>query len=76
MFIRSFWFCIMLVNIHLSYQELVVNVKTRGGQYTQQHLMADPEKDIVVIDFTMPDGAKTTTLIDFSKVIIFVPLTY
>ena len=58
----------MAVNIKLSYPELVVNVKTKSGQYTQQHLMADPEKDIVMIDFTMSDGAKTTTLIDFSKV--------
>jgi hypothetical protein len=67
------WFCffITVVNIQLSYPELVVNVKTRSGQYTQQHLTADPEKDIVIIDFTMPDGAKTTTLIDFSKVLYY-----
>ena len=73
----TFWFCILVVNTQLSYQELVVNVKTRGGQYTQQHLMADPEKDIVMIDFTMPDGARTTTLIDFSKVMYhFILLPY
>ena len=73
----TFWFCIIVVNTQLSYQELVVNVKTRGGQYTQQHLMADPEKDIVMIDFTMPDGARTTTLIDFSKVMYhFILLPY
>ena len=61
----------IFVSIKLSYPELVVNVKTRSGQYTQQHLMADPEKDIVIIDFATPDGTKTKALIDFSKVIIF-----
>lgn len=75
-FVRLSWLCIIVVNIQLSCQELVVNVKTRGGQYTQQHLMADPEKDIVMIDFAMPDGARTTTLIDFSKVNYFMLLPY
>ncbi|CAB4030459.1 Hypothetical predicted protein, partial [Paramuricea clavata] len=65
--VNMFCFSIIVANIQLSYAELVVNVKTRSGQYTQQYLMADPEKDIVMIDFTMPNGAKTTTLIDFSK---------
>jgi hypothetical protein len=68
--VNMFCFSIIVANIQLSYAELVVNVKTRSGQYTQQYLMADPEKDIVMIDFTMPNGAKTTTLIDFSKVLI------
>lgn len=62
------FFGIVVVNIHISSPELIVNVKTRGGQHTQQYLTADPEKDIVMIDFAMPDGAKTMTLIDFSKV--------
>lgn len=60
--------CIVVLIIQLSNPELIVNVKTRNGHYTRQYLMADPEKDIVTIDFTMPDGTKTVALIDFSKV--------
>jgi hypothetical protein len=70
-FVNLSCFLIILISIKLSYPELVVNVKTRSGQYTQQHLMADPEKDIVVIDFTIPDGTTTTALIDFSKVLSY-----
>ncbi|XP_028401673.1 out at first protein-like [Dendronephthya gigantea] len=61
------WFCVIIFISHLSYPELIVNVKTRSGHYTRQYLTADPEKDIVTIDFTMPDGTKTKALIDFSK---------
>lgn len=52
----------------LSSPLLVVNIKTRNGQLTQQQILADPEKDIVTLDFSYADGTRTTALIDFPKV--------
>ena len=68
-FIR-YMFAILLLpfNKHFSRSQLVVNVKTVYGQLTQQQIVADPEQDIVTINFSYADGTKIEALIDFPKV--------
>lgn len=59
---------LLAFKIRYSCSQLVVNVKTNSGKITKQQILADPEKDIVTIDFSFADGTRTTALIDFPKV--------
>ena len=59
---------LLAFKIRYSCSQLVVNVKTNSGKITKQQILADPEKDIVTIDFSFADGTGTTALIDFPKV--------
>lgn len=67
-FFNVAYFFAAVINIPFGNFELVVNVKTKSGKFIQQHLMADPGKDIVIIEYKMPKGTKTVTLFDFTKV--------
>ena len=61
-------FIFLAFTVNISCPQLVVNVKTIYGQLTQQQILADPEKDIVTIDFAYSDGTQIEALIDFPKV--------
>ncbi|XP_035677153.1 out at first protein-like [Branchiostoma floridae] len=52
--------------------QLVVNVRNRGGDVTQESIMADTDQDIITLEFQKSDGTLVTMVIDFkSEVQIF-----
>ena len=52
----------------VSRSSLVVNVKTKRGDITQEEIDADPEKDLITMDYKLNDGQYVNMLIDFQKV--------
>ena len=47
---------------------LVVNVRTKRGDITQEEIDADPEKDLITLNYKLNNGQYVDMLIDFPKV--------
>lgn len=46
----------------------MVNVRTKQGDITQEEIDADPEKDLITLNYKLNSGQYVDMLIDFRKV--------
>ncbi|MPC30016.1 Out at first protein [Portunus trituberculatus] len=64
------FFLVVVVHLVVAETQLVVNVKTQGGEVFKETITANISDDSVMLEFPQNDGTYITQLIDFKQVCI------